>query len=124
MIDKNKTIEILNLLANGIDPMSGEIFPANSPYQQAEVVRALFNACALLKDVKVKKPKEIPPRQGTPWAEEEDKKLAIAFQDNTPIKELANIHQRSTGAIKSRLQKHGLVDGATSFLFIKNKRNN
>jgi hypothetical protein len=32
MQDKQRTIEILEALANGIDPVSGEVFPPDSLY--------------------------------------------------------------------------------------------
>lgn len=111
MIDKNKTIEILTALANGIDPVSGEVFPSDSPYHQTKVVRALFNAVHMLQDTKVKKQlKDKPLNQGEPWSEQEDKNLTDAFRDGVSIKKLAEIHQRTRGAIQSRLRKHHLID--------------
>lgn len=39
-----KALEIIRALADGIDPYTGEVYSANSPYQNAETVRALFTA--------------------------------------------------------------------------------
>lgn len=44
MQDKNRHLEILQALAAGTDPVTGEIFPADSPYNQPEIIRALFFA--------------------------------------------------------------------------------
>jgi len=41
-MDKNKVIEILSALAEGIDPYTEEMFPDNSPYNNTDTVRALF----------------------------------------------------------------------------------
>lgn len=53
--------------------------------------------------------REVPARQGTPWSPEENETLRIAFTEKTPISDLAGRHQRTTGAILSRLVKLGLI---------------
>ena len=45
-MDINRAKEIVSILAEGIDPLTGEVFPANHVCNQAEVVRAFY---ALLK---------------------------------------------------------------------------
>ena len=42
MHDNNRYLEMLQALAAGTDPVIGEIFPADSPYNQPEIIRALF----------------------------------------------------------------------------------
>lgn len=39
-----KALEIIKVLADGIDPFTGEVFPPDSPYQNADMVRALHIA--------------------------------------------------------------------------------
>ena len=53
--------------------------------------------------------REVPARQGTPWSPEEDEALRLAFAEKAPIPDLAGRHQRTTGAIRSRLVKLGLI---------------
>lgn len=43
-MDQDRMLAVLTNLANGIDPVSGTAFPADSPYQHPEIVRALFLA--------------------------------------------------------------------------------
>jgi len=43
-MDTDRAKEILELLSDGIDPFTGEIFPKDSPYQHPDTVRALFKA--------------------------------------------------------------------------------
>lgn len=43
-MDEMKALAIVSTLANGVNPLTGEIFPADSPYQTVDVVRALFLA--------------------------------------------------------------------------------
>jgi len=41
-MEKEQTLSILNALANGIHPATGEKFAADGPYQHPDTVRALF----------------------------------------------------------------------------------
>ncbi|MFC5597078.1 HRDC domain-containing protein [Deinococcus cellulosilyticus] len=43
-MDSKEALRILQLLADGVDPHSGEVFEDTSPYQHPQVVRALFHA--------------------------------------------------------------------------------
>ena len=43
-MEPDRAIEIVQSLADGVDPFSGELFPSNSQYQQADRVRALHLA--------------------------------------------------------------------------------
>ena len=43
-MEPERAIEIVQILADGVDPYSGERFPSSSPYQQADTVRALHLA--------------------------------------------------------------------------------
>jgi hypothetical protein len=86
-MDKSKAITIIEALANGTDPLTGEIFPPASPYQQIDVVRALFRASDALKKVKDKNaiPVKGLENRGKPWDETEDEKLKDAFFDGKTI---------------------------------------
>lgn len=103
MQDKNRHLEILQALADGTDPRTGEIFPADSPYNQPEIIRALFFALDEFRAVAEKG------NQGLPWGEDEDVLLAERFNKGIKITQLAKLHSRSYGAIKARLLKLGLL---------------
>lgn len=47
---------------------------------------------------------------GTKWTDEEDNKLIEEFKNGKSVTELASIHGRTRGAIRSRLRKLGVVD--------------
>ncbi|KQR67236.1 hypothetical protein [Pedobacter sp. Leaf176] len=74
-----------------------------SPYNQPEIIRALFFAINQLEALAEKG------NQGLPWGEEEDKLLAECFRNGTKITELSKLHSRTYGAIKARLIKLGLL---------------
>ena len=50
-------IKIIEGLANGIDPVTGELLPSNAPYNSPEVIRALFFVLE-----QVKNPRKRPPK--------------------------------------------------------------
>ena len=43
-MEREQTLRILNALASGVHPGTGEQFSADSPYQHPDTVRALFDA--------------------------------------------------------------------------------
>ena len=127
-MDETKTVAILSALANGVNPLTGEIFGADSPYQQAEVVRALFAAVERFKsaaqhEVKPEiasklnqnpnqKPNQktrgdAPSNVGKPWTEEEDRRLLAEFERGRKPAELAREHGRTLAGIEARLERHG-----------------
>ncbi len=106
-MDKAKTIEVIEALANGIDPLTGELLPDDHLLQQPGIVRALFNAAALLKNSKDALPGLA--NQGNAWTGDEDNQLKEAFTNGIKISQLAKVHQRTPGAIRSRLKKLGLI---------------
>lgn len=103
LLDNNRHLEILRALAAGTDPVTGEVFPADSPYNTPEIIRALFFAINQLETLAEKGNK------GLAWNEEEDKLLAERFGNGSKITQLAKLHSRTYGAIKARLLKLGLL---------------
>ena len=106
-----KAISIIKVLSDGVDPYTGEQYPADSPYQAVDTVRALVVAIAALEKQQKStiRQQNLPSSAGKPWDEEEDNSLLQAYDKNTPIKEISELHGRIVGAIKSRLVKHGRI---------------
>ena len=107
--------KIVQELADGIDPTTGEIFDDNSVFNKPEVIRALFT---LLHAV----PDEVDPLRnaGKPWNTIEDNKLRDEFALGVKIGDIAKEHGRTRGAIESRLDLLGLQK--KPFWFLKRKR--
>ena len=87
----------------GITLGQREVFPANSPYNQPQIIKALLFALDELRAVAEKG------NQGLTWNEEEDNLLTQRFNEGTKITELAKLHSRTYGAIKARLIKLELI---------------
>jgi len=103
-----ETVQILRKLVDGIDPITNTPLP-EGPYQSARVLRALQFALERVTRTAMKKAKSLPAAAGTPWSEEEDSRLAKAYVAGESLSELARAHQRTYGAIISRLAQRGLV---------------
>ena len=103
--------KIIDALANGIDPETGEILPAQSTFNNPQVIRALFVAVKALDGAakRAKRDSSLPGSAGSPWSEAEDKELLTTFDAGVPVKELAVKHGRTRGAIASRLVRLGKI---------------
>jgi hypothetical protein len=109
-MDEVKALGIISALANGVNPQTGEVFPEDSPYQSAVVVRALFVAArALQAQPNARRRSEAPANAGKPWSDKEDAELLQAFDRGVAIKELAQVHGRTPMGIQARLEKHKRV---------------
>jgi len=113
-MERDKALDILKALAEGVDPGSGEQFPDGSPYQRPDTVRALYFAIQALGSParpreRGAQPKEQLENAGRPWSEEEESRLVHAFDAGKTILELAEVHKRSRIAIEARLVKLGKI---------------
>ena len=78
--------KIIDSLANGIDPETGEVLPAQSPLNNPQVIRALFLAVKALDRAEKRADRDqlLPGNAGRPWSETEDKELLALFDAGTP----------------------------------------
>ncbi len=101
--------ELLSVLADGINPLTGEVLPENDSCNQAEIVRALHTAVTELGKVTEKKVKPQPENAGKLWTEEEEKELRLAYQNGLKASEIAKRHKRTRSAIVVRLVRIGEI---------------
>ena len=108
--------DIVRQLTDGLDPTTGQAFPDDSPYQRPLIIRALYAALQALNDVQglPGNRRRSPEHAGSPWSEQEDRRLGEAFDSARPVKDLATDHKRSTTAIKARLVKLGKLSETDS----------
>jgi hypothetical protein len=119
----------LRLLANGINPETGEILNEVSLANKPEVIRMLFALADELSGLdrpKTKKPKMTPderrqkniaegrpPKSHFPWEEEEKTRLIHEFSRNGDVQHLSAIFERSVLAIAVQLQRLNLISAQT-----------
>lgn len=116
-MDREQAVKILNALANGVHPATGEVFAADSPYQHPDTVRALFEAVRAMESSHPapapsdeRKSGDMPANTFVRWTPEEEERLAAAFDAGRTSAELAKLHNRSRAAIEARLLKLGKID--------------
>ena len=115
-----KAREIIRILADGVDPTTGEVLPAESVYNSPEVIRALFTVLEATAPVPL--PRSDPHRNaGKPWTNVEDEKLKDEFAAKMSISDIAKEHGRTYGAIESRLDHLGLKK-KPFWLFVRKKK--
>jgi hypothetical protein len=124
IMDETKTVAILSALAHGVNPTTGEVFGPDSPYQHADVVRALFAAIDRFRQADTPRPKPDTPKisigptnearsnVGKPWSEEEDRRLLEEFDRGRKLAELARDLGRTKAGIEARLERHGRLSAA------------
>lgn len=100
---------LLSWLADGVDPFSGEVFPKDHVLQQPQIIRALFHAIHALKSETSKPKQTLPAAAGKSWNSDEDQQLVREFDSGIPIAQIATTHQRTRGAISSRLVRLGKI---------------
>ena len=114
-MERQQALRILNSLANGVHPATGEVFAADSPYQHPDTVRALFEAVRSLdraQDGGKRKDPEVPSSTFVRWTPEEEERLAAGFDAGKTSAELAKLHNRTRAAIEARLLKLGKIDAS------------
>ena len=116
-MDREQALKILNALANGVHPATGEGFASDSAYQHPDTVRALFEAVRTMEGSNApaattseRRGGDMPANTFVRWSPEEEERLAAGFDAGRTSAELAKIHNRSRAAIEARLLKLGKID--------------
>lgn len=110
---------IIDVLTQGIHPITGEAMPEDSPYNAPPVIRALHvvsraleNACAAPAPATSESPRPRrpqPPNAGKAWTAQEDAALQTAFDAGIPLKQAAQELGRTAFAVEQRLIKLGKI---------------
>ena len=107
--------QIIDTLAQGIHPVTGEAMPEDSPYNAPPVIRALHTVARALEGPPAGPAAQEGPRSrkvpnaGKAWTAQEDSALETAFDAGIPIKQVAQELGRTTFAVEQRLIKVGKV---------------
>jgi hypothetical protein len=112
--------QIIDTLAQGIHPVTGEAMPEDSPYNAPPVIRALFAVSQALEGTppaerpataKTEKPARVrtpqPVNAGKPWSADDDAQLEAGFDQGEDAKLLADKLGRTRFGIEQRLIKLG-----------------
>ncbi|HEY8538599.1 MAG TPA: hypothetical protein VIL28_07010 [Steroidobacteraceae bacterium] len=114
-MDDSRVVAILSALAKGVNPFTGEVAAPDSPYQHADVVRALYAALERFKspaETKTRPRPDLPANVGKPWSEEDDRRLIAEFDRGRKPTELAREFGRTLAGIEARLERLGRISAA------------
>lgn len=111
-MEKQHALKILNSLANGVHPATGEVFAPDSPYQHPDTVRALFEAIRSIDGATAAgpEPQKKPTATFVRWTADEEERLVAGFDAGKSTTDLAQLHNRSLAGIEARLLKLGKID--------------
>jgi len=110
-------IDIVKTLARGINPTTGEMYPADSLYNHPQIIRAFYTLLERVPKPK-KSPEErreenvvkgFPKNAGLPWREEERTAVAESFRNGVAVDQLATIHERTKTAIVAELIRQDVI---------------
>lgn len=107
--------QIIDTLAQGIHPVTGEAMPEDSPYNAPPVIRALHAVSRALEGAvppatEAPRPRRAqPPNAGKAWTAQEDAALETAFDAGIALKQVAQELGRTPFAVEQRLVKLGKV---------------
>lgn len=104
-------LKIIQALADGVNPCTGEVLSPDSILENPQIIRALFAAIEALK-AKMKRQeraRNLPQRAGQPWTEQESSLLEKRFDQDVSISDIAREHERTSGAIKAQLERLGKI---------------
>lgn len=108
-MDTSKARELLSILADGIDPFTGEILPEDHVCNEPDMIRALHLAVQQLGNVKTSVTRSRPENAGKPWSEEDDRILCEMFERGYKRKEMKEYFKRTGGLIIARLEHLGKI---------------
>jgi hypothetical protein len=109
-------LPILQALADGVNPLTGEAYPGDSPYAEPRTLRALYSAVDLMqREIEREKRREkLPANFGKPWGPEEDKQLADDFDAGITLPDIARRRLRTMSSVRLRLEKLGKIEAGTA----------
>ncbi|MDH4172111.1 MAG: porin family protein [Betaproteobacteria bacterium] len=108
-MDTLEALPILRRMAEGMHPTNGERLADTDACQDVTAVRALHVAIATLEQQQRRRRQAgaAPAKQGTPWTEEDDRKLLSRFDAGDTIPALMALMERTASGVRARLLKYG-----------------
>lgn len=114
-MDKVRATELLRGLADGINPLTGELLTPDCVCNQAEIVRAFHYILSELEQAKTKQLKPGSENAGKPWTNEDDQALCKMFDAGSSKQDICSYFKRSQGGIASRLVRLGKIQERDEF---------
>lgn len=110
VMELNEARRVVEALAAGVDPRTGEVVGGDSVLESSMVVRALHVALGAI-EAQIRREASktaLPGNAGNPWTREEEMEVERRFKMGESAGEIARRHGRTKGAIIARLERLGL----------------
>ena len=114
-MDIERAKELLSALADGVDPLTGEVLDRDNVCNKPEIIRALHTVLYELDEAVKKAPKKRHENAGKPWTEEDEDRLCEMFDSGASRRELCEYFKRTEGAIAARLVRLGKISERKEF---------
>lgn len=110
--------EILQYLADGIDPITGELLESDHLYNSPDVIRALYTAIHALSASDISEavrhaPKEGKLNAGRPWTDEDLEALELMYRKGEPMNRICEKLRRREKGVQKQLAYLGLTESPT-----------
>lgn len=112
---KDRAIQIIRCMANGVEPITGEILQDTHLCNQPDVIQALHFAMDALSDAKpantnpyIRKNGKL--NAGRPWTDEDRDALKQLYLNNCPMDAICQKLQRRERGILKQLRHMGLIE--------------
>ncbi len=112
MMGGNEARRIFAKLAEGIDPVSGDAFPEDSPYRDPQIIAALRYALTMRDPRQGREGQPVRAdaiNHGKAWTPTDRERVAAAFNNGVKLSLIAKDHGRTYGSIRGELIKQGLI---------------
>lgn len=116
-MDYTHAKEILAMLADGVNPTTGELLSENDTCNQPDIIRALHVAVMELEKAEKRASKALPENSGKPWTPEDEDALLRMYRQGASKKELCEYFKRTSGGIAARLVRLGVIQSRDEFRY-------
>ena len=106
---------MLECLADGVNPLTGEVLSANDSCNQVEIVRALNVVLKHLDSKPLPLAQEVYENAGKPWTQADEADLCRMYDTGCSKTEICKHFGRSVRAIAARLVKLGKIKERKEF---------
>ena len=114
-MDIERAKELLSALADGVDPLTGELLDGDNVCNRPEIIRALHTAVRAMEMRYIPEDSDRPRNASKSWSRSEDEKLCRMFDDGWSSRKICDALGRSSEGVAARLVRLGKISERKEF---------